>query len=166
VHVAQESFSGLAVIKAYVREAAEALRFGQSSKKLYDKSMSHLRYSVIVNIIIDAMISLVILSIIAYGSILIAQSNLSSGELTEYISYFFTILWPVFAISWFLNINGQAQASASEFNFMKTKPIVGSTHPTPSSEANLDGSLRSTFDLAYPDATVPFWKTIVCQERR
>ncbi len=159
--VAQESFTGLAVIKAYVREAAEALRFGQSSRKLYDKSMSHLRYSVIVNIIIDAMISLVILSIIAYGSILIAQSHLSSGELTEYISYFFTLLWPVFAISWFLNINGQAQASAKRiYKFLESKPIVVDA-PEAIVEANLDGSLTvNHLTFAYPDATSPILKDI------
>ena len=42
------------------------------------------------DIIIDVMINLVILAIIAYGSILIAYGDLSSGELTEYINYFFT----------------------------------------------------------------------------
>jgi ATP-binding cassette subfamily B protein len=159
--VAQESFTGLAVIKAYVREAAEALRFGKSSKKLYDKSMNHLRYSVIVNIIIDAMISLVILSIIAYGSILIAKGGLSSGELTEYISYFFTLLWPVFAISWFLNINGQAQASAKRiYKFLESKPIVVDA-PEAITGVALDGSLTvDHLTFAYPDATGPILKDL------
>jgi len=121
----QESFSGITVIRAYVREAAESLLFFKRSIHVYDKSMAQIKYNVIVNLIIDVMITLVILAIIAYGSILIAYSRLSSGELTEYISYFFTLLWPVFALSGFLNINAQAQASAKRiYALLETKPTV------------------------------------------
>src|SRR5690606_14274638 len=97
----QESFTGITVIKAYVKEMYEALTFGKRSKDVYDKSMEHMRYAIIVNIIIDVMITLVVLSILVYGSVLIAYGDLNPGTMTEYISYFFTLLWPVFAISWF-----------------------------------------------------------------
>lgn len=158
---AQESFTGIAVIKAYVREAAEALGFKSKSHQVYEKSMDHMRYAVIVNVIIDAMISIVILAIIAFGSIMIAQGNLSSGELTEYISYFFTLLWPVFAISWFLNINGQAQASAKRiFAFLEAKPIV-SEHPEALVDVTLDGSIAfQNLTFTYPDAEEPIIKDI------
>ncbi len=51
--VTQESFTGIQVIKAYVREAKEALTFDKKSRHLYDTSMAHVKYSIIVNIIID-----------------------------------------------------------------------------------------------------------------
>ena len=70
---AQESFTGITVIKAYVREAAEALGFKKKSHDVYQKSMDHMRYAIVVNIIIDAMISIVIIAIIAFGSIMIAK---------------------------------------------------------------------------------------------
>ncbi|MDD4154195.1 MAG: ABC transporter ATP-binding protein [Bacilli bacterium] len=158
---AQESFTGITVIKAYVREAAEALGFQKKSNQVYEKSMDHMRYAIIVNIIIDAMISVVILAIIAFGSIMIARDQLSSGELTEYISYFFTLLWPVFAVSWFLNINGQAQASAKRiYAFLEAKPIV-SEHPEAIKDAVLDGSITfSNLTFAYPDAEEPILKNV------
>ena len=158
---AQESFTGIAVIKAYVREAAEALGFKNKSRQVYEKSMDHMRYAVIVNVIIDAMISIVILAIIAFGSIMIAKGSLTSGELTEYISYFFTLLWPVFAISWFLNINGQAQASAKRiFAFLEAKPIV-SEHPEALVDVALDGSIAfQNLTFAYPDAEEPIIKDV------
>src|SRR5690554_3202830 len=93
----QESFTGITVIKAYVREIKEALLFKKKSDDVYDKTMAHLKYAIVVNIIIDIMITLVIVAILVYGSFLIAQGNLDAGTLTEYISYFFTLLWPVFA---------------------------------------------------------------------
>lgn len=158
---AQESFTGIAVIKAYVREAAEALGFKNRSQEVYRKSMDHMRYAIIVNIIIDSMISIVILAIITFGSIMIARGDLSSGELTEYISYFFTLLWPVFAISWFMNINGQAQASAKRiYAFLESKAIVKEDEAE-IRDAVLDGSIAfSHLTFAYPDAEEPILKDI------
>lgn len=157
----QESFSGITVLKAYVREAMESLRFKTKSKDVYDKSMDHLKYSVVVNIIIDAMISLVILAILAFGAILIAKGNLSSGELTEYITYFFTLLWPVFAISWFMNINGQAQASAKRIQeFLDTKALV--VDPKDAiKDVKLDGSIEvKHLSFTYPDSETPTLKDL------
>lgn len=158
---AQESFTGITVIKAYVREAAEALGFKNRSQEVYRKSMDHMRYAIIVNIIIDSMISIVILAIITFGSIMIARGDLSSGELTEYISYFFTLLWPVFAISWFMNINGQAQASAKRiYAFLESKATVKEDEAA-IRDAVLDGSIAfSHLTFAYPDAEEPILKDI------
>ena len=82
----------MTVIKAYVREMAQSLFFKRRSDDVYIKTMDNVRYNILVNVLIDTMITLVILSIISFGSILIAYGSLSSGELTEYISYFFTLL--------------------------------------------------------------------------
>jgi ATP-binding cassette, subfamily B, multidrug efflux pump len=148
----QESFSGITVIKAYVREIAESILFFSRSMRVYKKTMSQIQYNVIVNLIIDVMITLVILSIIAYGSILIAFNQSTAGELTEYISYFFTLLWPVFALAGFINTNAQAQASAKRINTMlDTKPSV--VDPTDAiKDIELDGSIVAKhLSFQYPD---------------
>lgn len=152
----QESFSGMTVIKAYVREIAQTLFFKQKSLDVYDKTLESVRYSILVNVLVETMINLVILSIIGYGSILIALGDLTSGELTEYISYFFTLLWPVFAISWFFNINAQAQASAKRiYKVLETKSILQTPFTLPTSH-----TFKGTIELRdltfqYPDGTSP-----------
>src|SRR5690554_6376838 len=154
--VTQESFTGIQVIKAYVREAKEALTFDKKSRHLYDTSMAHVKYSIIVNIIIDVMITLVILSVIVYGSFLISQGNLNAGDLSEYISYFFTLLWPVSALSWIMMINGQAQASAkSLYAFLDAKADVVD-HENVLTEVKLDGSITAkNLTFTYPDGEQP-----------
>ncbi|VEU82003.1 ABC transporter ATP-binding protein [Acholeplasma hippikon] len=140
----QESFTGITVVKAYVKEMFHALTFRKKSQELYDKTMNHTRYSIIVNIGIDVMINLVILSILGFGSYLIAVGDLSGPELTEYISYFFSLLWPVFAISWFMNVNAQAQASAKRINnFLEAKVDVKSKEDA-LLDVQLDGSINVT----------------------
>lgn len=153
---AQESFTGITVIKAYVREAAESLGFKKKSQDVYNKSMDFMKYVIVINVIIDALISLVILAIIAYGAILIGYGDLTSGELTEYISYFFSLLWPVFAISMFLNLNGQAQASAKRiYEFLESKALVVE-HKDALKDVQLDGSIRAVnLTFTYPDSDTP-----------
>jgi len=153
---AQESFTGITVIKAYVREAAEALGFKKRSEDVYNKSMDFMKYVIVINVIIDALISLVILSIIAYGAILIGYGGLSSGELTEYISYFFALLWPVFAISFFLNVNSQAQASAKRiYEFLEAKPSVVEKEDA-IKDIELEASITAkNLTFTYPDGNHP-----------
>lgn len=153
---AQESFTGITVIKAYVREAAESLGFKKKSQDVYNKSMDFMKYVIVINVIIDALISLVILAIIAYGAILIGYGDLTSGELTEYISYFFSLLWPVFAISMFLNLNGQAQASAKRiYEFLESKALVVENKDA-IKDVQLDGSIRAVnLTFTYPDSDTP-----------
>lgn len=153
---AQESFTGITVIKAYVREAAESLGFKKKSEDVYNKSMDFMKYVIVINVIIDALISVMILAIIAYGAILIGYGGLTSGELTEYISYFFSLLWPVFAISMFLNLNAQAQASAKRINeFLESKPLV--VEPLNAiKDVVLDGSITArNLTFTYPDSDKP-----------
>jgi len=151
----QESFSGTTVIKAYVREIAQSLGFRKKSNDVYEKSMDNIKYNTMVNVLIDTMITLVILAILAYGSLLIAFGDLSSGELTEYIGYFFTLLWPVFAIATFLNINAQAQASAKRVNeLLSKKPLIQT--PTSPIQKVLKGKIElRNLRFQYPDGKQP-----------
>jgi ATP-binding cassette subfamily B protein len=151
----QESFSGTTVIKAYVREIAQSMGFKKKSKDVYEKSMDNIKYNTIVNVLIDTMITLVILAILAYGSLLIALGGLSSGELTEYIGYFFTLLWPVFAIASFLNINAQAQASAKRIDaLLSKKPLI--TTPASPVQKTLQGNIELRhLRFQYPDGQKP-----------
>ena len=51
-----------------------------------------------------------------YGSFLVLRTDgtgLTTGQLTEYISYFFTLIWSVMALSRFIQIQSQAKASAT-----------------------------------------------------
>ncbi len=151
----QESFSGTTVIKAYVREIAQSLGFQKKSNDVYEKSMDNIKYNTVVNVLIDTMITLVILAILAYGSLLIALGDLSSGALTEYIGYFFTLLWPVFAIASFLNINAQAQASAKRVNdLLSKKPLVQT--PAKPVKKVLQGHIElRNLRFQYPDGKQP-----------
>ena len=157
----QESFSGMTVIKAYVREMVQSVLFFKKSNQVYEKTMDNLKYNILVNVLIEVMITLVILAIIAFGSALIAFGELSSGELTEYIGYFFTLLWPVFAIASFLSTNAQGQASAKRIEaILDTKPLL-KTPVQPIEKDHLQGEIQlNQLTFTYPDGKDPVLENV------
>ncbi|MDR2867230.1 MAG: hypothetical protein LBV55_01005, partial [Acholeplasmatales bacterium] len=113
-----ESFSGIQVIKAYLKETSELAFFNQKSQDFRDKHLSFVRVAVRVEIFVSIITNVIALVILALGSFFIIQMIavggrvFSGGELTAYITLFFELLWPLTAITRFLNINSQGQASA------------------------------------------------------
>ncbi|MCF7933089.1 MAG: ABC transporter ATP-binding protein/permease [Acholeplasmataceae bacterium] len=155
----QEHFSGISVIKAYVREIKQGLLFQNRNEVLYDKNMGFVKYLVAINVAISVGLNLVIMLILIYGSMLVLrtdQTGLSAGQLTEYIAYFFTLIWPTMAIAQFLGIHSQAKASATRIRtLLDQKPIVED-----SDQVRRARDLRGEIDVKnltfqYPDGDEP-----------
>lgn len=155
----QENFSGITVVKAFVREAKEYLLFRQRNDELYNKHMGFVKYMVFVNIFISIALNVVILTIIVYGSILVIyrdQFGLSAGELTEYISYFFTLIWPTMALSRFIQIQSQAKASAERVEAFLDRDIEIKDGNNLDQVSDLKGSIQvKNLTFQYPDGDVP-----------
>src|SRR5690554_301372 len=128
----QESFSGLSVIKAYVREAYEIATFKKRSNELYDTNIKFFKRSLWVQMITSIAINLVIVVIIGVGSYAVVRTvnmaqdqRFTVGALTEYIALFGTLTWPTMALARFLSLFSRAQASAQRIEeFLDTKPTV------------------------------------------
>jgi len=161
----QENFSGITVIKAFVREAKEYLLFRQRNDELYSKHMGFVKYMVFVNIIISIALNVVILTIIVYGSILVIYRDafgLTAGQLTEYISYFFTLIWPTMALSRFIQIQSQAKASAERIEaFLDHEIEVKDGQDLLRNVDDLKGSIQvKNLTFQYPDGDVPVLKGV------
>ena len=118
----QESFSGIAVIKAFVKEAKELAAFKKINQNTVDTNVAFVKASTILRILVGGLISSVIVIILGYGGYLVyTKSNIDGtvftiGVLTKYISYFSTLTWPMSAISQLINLSSQAKASLSRIN--------------------------------------------------
>ena len=111
----QENFSGITVIKAFVKEMKEYMLFQKKNDDLYDSNIKFVKYIVWVNIGVGIALNIVILMIIFFGSFMVLNmeaTGFTAGQLTEYLSYFFALIWPTMALSQFMQIFGQAKASA------------------------------------------------------
>ena len=112
----QENFSGIAVIKAYVKEKLELREFVKINKNFSDKNISFIRFAVSLDVLFSTLISSIVVIIIGYGTHLIIATSgsntpFTAGQLIQFISYFGQLTWPALALANLINIHSQGRAS-------------------------------------------------------
>ncbi len=107
----QESFSGIAVIKAFVKEARELWAFKKLSRENEKANVDFTKISTILHISVIFFVESVICVILGYGGYLVHEDVFTAGELIEFMSYFTTIVWPVLAISQLIEMTSRGRAS-------------------------------------------------------
>ena len=107
----QESFSGISVIKAFVREAAELSAFRKLNTENEDANVEYTKASTFLNIFVTLFVESVICVILGYGGSLVHDKIFNAGELIEFIGYFTAVVWPIMAISQLIEMASRGKAS-------------------------------------------------------
>ena len=107
----QESFSGIAVIKAFVKEAKELMAFKKLNKENEDANIDYTRSSVLLRILVTLFVESVICVILGYGGYLVYSGTFNAGQLVEYIGYFNSIVWPIMAVAELIDMISRGNAS-------------------------------------------------------
>ena len=107
----QESFSGIAVIKAFVKEAKELMAFKKLNVENETANMDHTRASVLMRILVTVFVESVICVILGYGGYLVYKGEFNAGQLVEFIGYFTSIVWPIMAVSELIDMTSRGKAS-------------------------------------------------------
>lgn len=149
----QERFSGFSVIKAYTKEIVSAITFDKRNKDLQDASYKFIKFIIVVNVIINGFIMMVIASVLIYGNYLILNGGMNAGTLTEYITYFFMLMWPISALSQFASIQGQAGASAKRITEFLDETIDASqSNDNLLKDVSIKGQIKlNDLSFSYPD---------------
>jgi ATP-binding cassette subfamily B protein len=108
---AQESFSGIAVIKAFVKEAAELMAFKKLNVENEKANLDHTKASVLMRVLVTLFVESVICVILGYGGWLVYNGRFSAGMLVEFISYFTSVVWPIMAVSELIDMTSRGKAS-------------------------------------------------------
>ena len=112
----QETFAGIAVIKAFVKEAKELSKFKKLSRENEDTNVDYTKLSMLLNVSLTLFIESVICVIIGYGGYLVYSGVFNAGRLVEFIGYFNAIIWPVMAISELIGMHAQGKASLNRIS--------------------------------------------------
>ncbi len=113
---AQENFSGIAVIKAFVKEFKELIAFRWLNKENEEANIEYTKVSTLLNIFVTLFVESVICIILGYGSWLVKQDVFNAGQLIEFIGYFNSIIWPVMAISELIDLTSRGKASLNRIS--------------------------------------------------
>ena len=108
---AQENFSGIAVIKAFVKELKELLAFRKLNKDNEDANIEFTKVSTLLHICVTLFVESVICVILGYGGFLVYKGDFSAAQLIEFISYFSATIWPIMAVSQLIDMSSRGKAS-------------------------------------------------------
>ena len=112
----QETFAGIAVVKAFVKEAHELLEFKKLSKNNEDRNVEYTKLSVLLHVCLTLLIETVVCIILGYGGYVVYIGEFNAGELVEFIGYFNSIIWPVMAVSELIGMHAQGKASLNRIS--------------------------------------------------
>ncbi len=118
----QESFSGIAVIKAFVKEAKELLAFQKLNVENEKANVDFTRSSVLLRILVTLFVESVICIILGYGGYLVWRGTFNAGELMEFIGYFEAIVWPIMAVSELIDMTSRGRASLKRISGLLDAP--------------------------------------------
>ena len=107
----QESFSGIAVIKAFVKEAKELRAFKKLNIENEKINIEYTRLSVLCRIFVMLFVESVICIILGYGGYLVYLHKFDAGQLVEFIGYFSAIVWPIMSVSELVDMTSRGRAS-------------------------------------------------------
>ncbi|HEY4754410.1 MAG TPA: ABC transporter transmembrane domain-containing protein, partial [Ignavibacteriaceae bacterium] len=119
---AQENFSGIRVIKSYVREESEIGEFKKLSHEYLQRNMNMIKYQAIVQPILFLITGISIIIVIWLGGYKVISKEMNLGEITAFITYLNILIWPMIAFGWVLNIIQQAEASMKRLNKIFNEP--------------------------------------------
>lgn len=119
---AQENFSGIRVIKSFVREENEIKRWRELSKEFLRKNMNLIRIQAMITPILTVITGISIIVVIWIGGGKVINGEMSLGEIAAFVAYLSILIWPVIAFGWVMNIIQQAEASMKRLNKIFSEP--------------------------------------------
>ncbi len=149
---AQESFSGIAVIKAFVKEFKELLAFKRLNKNNEDANVAFVKASALLNTLVTLFVESVICVIIGYGGYLVHEGKFDAGELMEYIGYFNSIIWPVMSITELIEMSSRGHASLKRVSELLDASVEVADKPNVDDVTTVNGKIEFRhLTFRYPD---------------
>lgn len=150
---AQEAFSGIRVLKAFVREQDSALSFDNASEVYKQQSIELTRVNALFFPLIMALVGISTIITVYVGGMKVIQGEIGYGVIAEFILYVNMLTWPVASLGWVTSIVQRAEVSQRRINeLLDQKSDLLSVE-------NLESSLVGELDVnhlsfVYPDSGI------------
>ena len=140
---AQENFSGIRVIKSYVREENEIKEFKEHSLDYLNRNMGMVKYQAMLQPVLFLVTGLSIILVIWIGGTKIINGSMNLGQVAAFIIYLGILIWPVIAFGWVVNMIQQAEASMKRLNKIFAEPYeIDDSENTDNSIIELKGKIE------------------------
>lgn len=171
---AQESFTGIRVIKAFVKETLQIHRFAKVAKRNKDTNISFVKVSVAFDVIISLIIALIMSLLMGLGGFFVYKSvtgsplivgnhtvDMSAGNLVTFMGYFDTLIWPMMAMGQIVSMRSRAKASLKRIGaYMDQEEEIKNPENAVKLE-NIEGRVTfKSFSFAYPNSNLDALKNV------
>ena len=148
----QENFSGIAVIKAFVKEFKELWAFKKLNKENENINIEFTKISTLLHISVTFFVQSVVCIILGYGGYLVYRGDFKVGELIEFYGYFTSIVWPIMALSMLIDMTSRGKASLKRISeLLDAKPDVKDSASVEQVD-HIRGDIEfRNLNFAYPD---------------
>lgn len=118
----QENFSGIRVIKSYVREEGEIKHFNKLSHEYLKRNMDMVKIQAAIMPFLYLITGLSIIIVIWVGGSGVISGEITLGGITAFVIYLSILIWPMIAFGWVINIVQRAEASMKRLNKIYSEP--------------------------------------------
>jgi ATP-binding cassette, subfamily B, multidrug efflux pump len=155
----QEAFSGIRVIKSFIREKESVINFTKESDEYKRQSLKLTRVQSLFFPLIMGLIGLSTILTVYAGSVEVINGSLTFGNIAEFIIYVNLLTWPVASLGWTTSLVQRAAASQKRINeFLKTKTdIISEKNLTPEIKGKVE---FKNVSFTYPDTGIEALKNI------
>jgi ATP-binding cassette subfamily B protein len=151
--IVQETFSGIRVIKAYLRELEMQQKFDASSDMYKERTMKQVRINALFMPTIVFLIGLSTLLAIYYGGLLTYSKQITPGDIVAFIFYINMLTWPFASVGWVTSIIQRAAASQERINeFLNIQPAI--QNPSNNSFSQIQNITFNHVTFKYEDSDV------------
>lgn len=157
--ISQEVYSGIRVVKSYVKEDQFSHYFADQSEDYKTKALSLARVNALFFPLMILLVSLSTLLTIYIGGTLVAKGEITAGNIAEFVIYINYLTWPITSIGWIASIVQQAEASQARINYiLDIEPEI--TSPL-EERKNFEGTIEfENVSFTYPDTGIEALKNV------
>jgi len=159
---AQETFSGISILKSYGIEKNAMVEFGTISEISKEKNIDLFKAQALFFPLMVLLIGLSNILVIYIGGLRYIAGEISIGVIAEFIMYVNMLTWPVAVVGWVTSIIQEAEASQERINeFLKHEPEIKNLIETPST---INGTIEfKDVSFTYDDTNITALKNLSFQ---
>lgn len=152
-NTAQETYSGIRVVKSYVKEDQFVSFFEQQSEEFKKRSLKLAQIEAYFQPLMLLLISISTLIVVIVGGYQVFEGKLTTGNIAEFIIYVNMLTWPVTSIGWIASVVQEAEASQARINeLMDQKSTLENINQ---SKYTLNGDIEfSNVSFVYPNTGI------------
>jgi len=149
--VMESCFSGIRVIKAYVRGEAQKLKFQKAAHERRDAEISAIKVSTVVDSLYMYIWQVGVVIVLVSGGYMVINTDLSLGKLVAFIFYVVYLVFPMFDIGQFLVKSRQSTVSIDRLVELERAPLM----VTDSGDIAGDGAIKGDLNFENVEFTFP-----------